>query len=165
MSCFKVQSSTGHCNYRVSKKNWVLSNWAFADPASGWWEILVIFSANPVEPVKSKTVGLVHVRIMLIDHLYLCNLWYHKLSWLLKIYAMICICQTPNKSIEIDNSKRDSTGFATKIASISHQPPAGSANAQFDKTQFFLDTLYILNTFWLYSDYTLAAFWLHFSYN
>ena len=54
---------------------------------------------------------------------------------------MICICQTPKKSIEIDNSKHDSTGFATKITSISHQPPAGSANAQFDKTQFFLDTL------------------------
>ena len=44
----------------------------------------------------------------------------------------------PKKSIEIDNSIYDSTGFATKIASISHQPPAGSANAQFDKTQFFL---------------------------
>ena len=55
---------------------------------------------------------------------------------------MIRICQTPNKSIEIDNSKHDSIGFATKITSISHQPPAGSANAQFDKTQFFLDTLY-----------------------
>ena len=54
---------------------------------------------------------------------------------------MIGICKTFNKSNEIDNSKRDSTGFATKITSISHQPPAGSANAQFDKTQFFLDTL------------------------
>ena len=54
---------------------------------------------------------------------------------------MIRICQTANKSIEIDNSKHDSIGFATKITSISHQPPAGSANAQFDKTQFFLDTL------------------------
>ena len=51
---------------------------------------------------------------------------------------MIRICQTANKSIEIDNSKHDSTGFATKITSISHQPPAGSANAQFDKTQFFV---------------------------
>ena len=51
---------------------------------------------------------------------------------------MIPICQTLNKRIEIDNSKHDSTGFATKITSISHQPPAGSANAQFDKTQFFL---------------------------
>ena len=50
---------------------------------------------------------------------------------------MIRICQTPNKSIEIDNSKHDSTGFATKITSIPHQPPAGSANTQFDKTQFF----------------------------
>ena len=51
---------------------------------------------------------------------------------------MIPICQTLNKRIEIDNSKHDSTGFATKITSISHQPPEGSANAQFDKTQFFL---------------------------
>ena len=34
-----------------------------------------------------------------------------------------------------------STEFASKITSISHQPPAGSANAQFEKTQFFLDTL------------------------
>ena len=76
--------------------------------------------------------------IMLINHFYLCGFWYHELSWLLKIYVMILICQTPNKSIEIDNSKRDSTGFATKITSISHQPPAGSANAQFNKTQFFL---------------------------
>ena len=50
---------------------------------------------------------------------------------------MIRICPTPNKSIEIDNSTHDSTGLATKITSISHQPPAGSANAQFDKTQFF----------------------------
>ena len=49
---------------------------------------------------------------------------------------MIRICQTANKSIEIDNSKHDSIGFATKITSISHQPLAGSANAQFDKTQF-----------------------------
>ena len=39
---------------------------------------------------------------------------------------MIRICQTPNKSIEIDNSDHDSTGFATKITSISQQPPAGS---------------------------------------
>ena len=54
---------------------------------------------------------------------------------------MIRIYQMANKSIEIDNSKHDSIGFATKITSISHQPPAGSANAQFDKTQFFLDTL------------------------
>ena len=54
---------------------------------------------------------------------------------------MIRICQTANKNIEIDSSKHDSIGFATKITSISHQPPAGSANAQFDKTQFFLDTL------------------------
>ena len=51
---------------------------------------------------------------------------------------MICICQTPKKGIEIDNSKHDSTGFATKMTSISHQPPAGSANALFGKTQFFL---------------------------
>ena len=56
---------------------------------------------------------------------------------------MLRVCQTPKKSIEIDNSKHDSTGFATKIRSISHQPPAGSANVQFDKTEFFLDTLYI----------------------
>ena len=60
---------------------------------------------------------------------------------------MIRICQTPNESIEIDNSKHDSTGFATKITSISHQPPSGSANAQFDKTQFFLDTLQQCKTF------------------
>ena len=60
---------------------------------------------------------------------------------IVKIYVMIRICQTPNKSIEIDNSKHDSTGFATKITSISHQLPAGYANAQFDKTHFFLDTL------------------------
>ena len=124
--------------YRVSKKNWVLPNWSFADPSGSWWEILVTFSANLVEPVKSRAVGLVHVRIMLINHFYLCGFWYHELSWLLKISVMIRICQTANKSIEIDNSKHDSIGFATKITSISHQPPAGSANAQFDKTQFFL---------------------------
>ena len=122
-------------------KNWVLLNWSFADPSGGWWEILVTFSANLVEPVKSRVVGLVNVRIMLINHFYLCGFWYHELSWLLKICVMIRICQTANKSIEIDNSKHDSIGFATKITSISHQPPAGSANAQFDKTQFFLDTL------------------------
>ena len=50
---------------------------------------------------------------------------------------MICICQTANKSIKIDNSKHDSIGFATKITSISHQPPAGSANAQSTKLSFF----------------------------
>ena len=30
-----------------------------------------------------------------------------------------------------------STVFAEKITSISHQPPAGSANTQFGKTHFF----------------------------
>ena len=124
--------------YRVSQKNWVLPNWSFADPSGDWWEILVTFSANLVEPVKSRVVGLVNVRIMLINHFYLCGFWYHELSWLLKICVIIRICQTANKSIEIDNSKHDSIGFATKITSISHQPPAGSANAQFNKTQFFL---------------------------
>ena len=123
-----------------SKKNWVLPNWSFADPSGGWWEILVTFSANLVDPVKSRAVGLVHVRIMLINHFYLCGFWYHELSWLLKICVMIRICQTANKSTEIDNSKHDSIGFATKITSISHQPPAGSANTQFDKTQFFFET-------------------------
>ena len=135
---------TPNCSTGCLKKNWVLPNWSFADPSGGWWEILVTFSANLVEPVKSRAVGLVHVRIMLINHFYLCGFWYHELSWLLKIYLMIPICQTLNKRIEIDNSKHDSTGFATKITSISHQPPAGSANAQFDKSQFFWDTLYIL---------------------
>ena len=58
---------------------------------------------------------------------------------------MIRICQTANKSIEIDNSKHDSIGFATKIPSNSQQPPAGSANAQFDKTHFFFrDPVFIL---------------------
>ena len=32
--------------YRVSKKNWVLPNRAFADPAFSWKEILMIFVAN-----------------------------------------------------------------------------------------------------------------------
>ena len=31
-----------------------------------------------------------------------------------------------------------STRFAEKVTSISHQPPEGSANDQFGKTQFFL---------------------------
>ena len=33
--------------------------------------------------------------------------------------------------------------FAKKITSVSHQPPAECANAQFDKTQFFFETLCI----------------------
>ena len=102
--------------YRVSKKKWVLLNWSFADPSGGWWEILVTFSANLVEPVKSRVVGLVNVRIMLINHFYLCGFWYHELPWLLKICVMIRICQTANKSTEIDNSKHDSIGFATNIS-------------------------------------------------
>ena len=32
--------------YRVSKKNWVLPNWAFGDPAASWEEILMIFKEN-----------------------------------------------------------------------------------------------------------------------
>ena len=35
--------------------------------------------------------------------------------------------------------------FAEKVTSITHQPPDGSANDQFGKTQFFLDTLYKYN--------------------
>ena len=39
----------------------VLPNKAFADPASDWREILLIFVTNPVEPVKSGVVGLIPV--------------------------------------------------------------------------------------------------------
>ena len=63
---------------------------------------------NPVEPVKCGVVRLIPVRTML-----------------------------RNKSIEIADSKHDTTGFATKIMNISPQLLAGTANAEFGKTQFF----------------------------
>ena len=47
---------------------------AFADPDSDWGEILWFFMTNPVEPIKSKVVGLIPVRIMLTNQLFLFNL-------------------------------------------------------------------------------------------
>ena len=55
---------------------------------------------------------------------------------------MIRICQTPNKSIEIDNSKHDSTGFAKYVFLTNRQQDLQMLNST--KLSFFWDTLYIL---------------------
>ena len=47
-----------------------------------------------------------------------------------------CICQTPNRSIKIADSKHDMTGFATKIISYFPQRLAGSVDAQFDSVYY-----------------------------
>ena len=51
---------------------------------------------------------------------------------------MILTCINPT-TLDLN----DSTGFVAKIRIISPQSPPGSVNAQFGKTHFFLDTLYI----------------------
>ena len=95
---------------------------------------------NPVEPIKSKVVGLIPVRIMLTNQLFLFNLLFFSAPFqtLYAPKAVGCIRQAPNKSIEIADSKHDTTGFATKFASISSQLLAVSPNDQFGKIQFFL---------------------------
>ena len=71
---------------------------------------------------------------MLTNRLFLCNLLF-----LNDAFQTLqgCIRQVPNKSIEIADLEHDTTGFATKIISISPQLLVGSANAQFGKTHFF----------------------------
>ena len=41
--------------YRVSKKNWVLPNWAFGDPAASWEKILMIFVEKSTNAHFGKT--------------------------------------------------------------------------------------------------------------
>ena len=96
------------------------------------------FATNPVEPFKFRAVGLLQVKIMLINHYYFVH---PPISFYCFFSFPDPVCPSgPNLTggIELFWQWRTigTTGFATRIRSTSPQPPAGSVNAQLAKLIF-----------------------------
>ena len=93
---------------------------------------------NPVEPIKSKVVGLIPGRIMLTNQLFLFNLLFFSAPFQ-TLYAHKAVsAKRPIKALKLPTQSMIQLDLPQKSLSISPQLLAGSANAQFGKTQFFL---------------------------
>ena len=103
---------------------------------------------NPVEPIKSKVVGLIPVRIMLTNQLFLFNLLFFSAPFQ-TLYAPKALSpRRPIKALKLPTQSMIQLDLPQISLSISPQLLAGSANAQFGKTQFFLrhPVVYIAKT-------------------
>ena len=99
---------------------------------------LWFFVTNPVEPVKSGVVGLIPVWIILRNHLFLCNLLFFSAPFQ-TLYAPKAVSTKRSiKALKLPTQSMIQLDLPQKSLSISPQLLAGSANAQFGKTQFFL---------------------------
>ena len=87
---------------------------------------------NPVEPVKSKVVGLIPVRIMLRNHQFLCNLLFFSAPFQ-TLYAHKAVsAKGPIKALKLPTESMIELDLPPKSLSISPQLLAGSTDAQFD---------------------------------
>ena len=99
---------------------------------------LWFFVTNPVEPVKSGVVGLIPVWIMLRNHLFLCNLLFFSAPFQTLYAPKAVSAKRPIKALKLPTQSMIQLDLPQISLSISPQLLAGSANAQFGKTQFFL---------------------------
>ena len=109
---------------------------------------LWFFVTNPVQPVKSGVVGLIPVWIILRNHLFLCNLLFFSAPFQTLYAPKAVSTKRPIKALKLPTQSMIQLDLPQISLSISPQILAGSANAQFGKTQFFWDTLYRARYCW-----------------
>ena len=99
-----------------------------------WEKYLWFFMTNPVEPVKSKVVGLIAVRIMLTNQFFLCNLLFFSAPFQTLYAPKAVSTKRPIKALKLPTQSIMQLDLPQISLSISPQILAGSANAQFGKT-------------------------------
>ena len=127
-----------HVMYRVSKKTEFCQIKHLQILLVSGEKYLWFFVINPVEPVKSGVVGLIPVWIMLRNHLFLCNLLFFSAPFQTLYAPKAVSTKRPIKALKLPTQSMIQLDLPQKSLSISPQLLAGSANAQFGKTQFFL---------------------------
>ena len=91
---------------------------------------------NLVEPIKSNVVGLIPVRIMLTNQLLLFNLLFFSAPFQTLYAPKAVSTKCSIKALKLPSQGMIQLDLPQISLSISHKILAGSANAQFGKTQF-----------------------------